>query len=142
MTRFAAIAALSAAALVACSHAKTSTTRPTAASQIAEGGKLFAEHCAGCHGPAGEGTDKAPPVIGKGALPFRAPPTAKKRTARFRTAKDVASFVVNSMPADDPGSLTVDQYLAILAFDLNANGVDLGGRHLDMAGVEDIVIHP
>lgn len=38
---------------------------------------------------------------------------------------DVADFVVKSMPAKAPGSLAEQQYWAILAFDLKANGIDL-----------------
>jgi hypothetical protein len=37
----------------------------------------------------------------------------------------VAAFVATKMPANKPGSLTADEYYAILAFDLKANGVDV-----------------
>jgi hypothetical protein len=37
----------------------------------------------------------------------------------------VAEFVVKNMPGDAPGSLSADDYYAILAFDLHANGIDL-----------------
>jgi hypothetical protein len=36
------------------------------------------------------------------------------------------------MPPKAPGSLTAEEYLAILAFDLKANGIDLGDKKLDL----------
>jgi mono/diheme cytochrome c family protein len=33
--------------------------------EMAEGQKLFADHCAKCHGPNGVGTDKGPPLVHK-----------------------------------------------------------------------------
>jgi len=97
------------------------------ARQVSRGGGLFGEHCARCHGDSGQGTDAAPRLVGlaEGALPLEPPPDAEVRTARFVTAGDVATFASMNMPADDPGSLALDEYLAILAFALFANGVVL-----------------
>lgn len=112
-----------------------------AAAQAEQGGKLYAKHCASCHGDAGQGTKKAPPVVGKDALPKDPRPTQKLRKAQFRTAKDVADFVVANMPGDKPGSLKAEEYFAILAFDLKANGVALT-RPVDGAVAAGIVLHP
>jgi cytochrome c len=127
------------AVVVACgggaAETPPATGGPAAAGggdQVATGQKLFAENCASCHGAGGEGKDKAPPVVGKGALPMQARP-GSKRTVTFTTVADVAGYVKKNMPPDSPGSLTDDQYWAILAFDLKANGIDLGGKHLDAA---------
>jgi cytochrome c len=111
--------------------------------QATEGAHLYAAHCASCHGASGEGMD-GPRVVGmaQGALPLDPPPGAKYRRNTFHTAADVASFVVKAMPPDAPGSLREDQYWAILAFDLKANGVDLGPKHLDTATASSVVIHP
>ena len=111
------------------------------ADQVAFGQDLFAMHCASCHGKAGEG-DKAPRVVGlaQGALPLDPPASRKVRKNRFVTVGDVAEFVVANMPAKKPGSLTTEQYLAILAFDLKANGIDLGREPLTMAKARELVI--
>jgi hypothetical protein len=53
-----------------------------------------------------------------------------------------SSFVVKNMPAEAPGSLSEPQYWAILAFDLEANGVDVGSKHLDGTTAASVVIHP
>jgi hypothetical protein len=44
------------------------------------------------------------------------------------TVADVAEFVVHNMPPKKGGSLSADQYWAILAFDLHANGIDLPSK--------------
>jgi mono/diheme cytochrome c family protein len=112
-----------------------------AAAQAERGGKLYGKHCASCHGDAGQGTKKGPPVVGKDALPKDPRPTQKLRKTQFRTAKDVADFVVANMPGDKPGSLQADEYFAILAFDLKANGVALT-QPVDAAVAAGIVLHP
>jgi cytochrome c len=103
------------------------------AEQVALGQKVYGAQCAGCHGASGEGTKDGPAVVGldKGALPLSPPPTAKYRKTEFKTVADIADFVVKSMPPKAPGSLTAEEYWAILAFDLKANGIDLGEKKLD-----------
>ena len=109
--------------------------------QVAQGEKLFAKHCAKCHGKSGEGSKKAPPIVGKEALPLDPPPGAKIRKSQFHTAQDVAEFISTKMPANKPGSLKPDEYYDILAFDLKANGVDVGDKKLDAASAAQIKLH-
>jgi thiosulfate dehydrogenase len=104
--------------------------------QAARGAALYAKHCAVCHGASGQGTDKAPRLVGldQGALPEKPPPERQLRDADFVTVADVAGFVVANMPLDQGGSLSNDEYLAILAFDLKANGINLDeALSLDLA---------
>jgi cytochrome c len=105
----------------------------TFAEQVSAGQELYGEHCASCHGDSGQGTKDAPPLVGldTGALPLDPPATAKHRKTQFKTVADVADFAVKNMPAKAPGSLSEEQYWAILAFDLKANGIDLGDKKLD-----------
>jgi cytochrome c len=101
---------------------------------VALGQKLYGEKCAGCHGSSGEGA-KGPPVVGldRGALPLDPPATARYRKNQFRTVMDIAEFVVKAMPPNAPGSLSEEEYFSVLAFDLKANGIDLGDKKLDAA---------
>ncbi|HTJ44240.1 MAG TPA: c-type cytochrome [Kofleriaceae bacterium] len=110
---------------------------------IAKGGQLYGEKCARCHGDAGQGTDKAPAVVGvdKGALPLD-PREGSKRDVQFHTAADIGGWAAKHMPADAPGSLSLDDYVAILAFDLHANGVDLGSEPFTLDRAAQITIHP
>jgi mono/diheme cytochrome c family protein len=109
---------------------------------IAKGQALYGEKCAKCHGDAGQGTDKAPPVVGvdKGALPLDPRPGAK-RDVQFHTAADVGGWVAKHMPGDAPGSLAQGDYVAILAFDLHANGVDLGTEPFTLDRAAQIKLH-
>lgn len=95
--------------------------------QVAHGQMVFADRCAKCHGAMGEGTAAAPRVVGldQGALPIDPPEDRKIRMNRFVTVGDVADFVTVNMPLDAPGTLSMDDYFAVLAFDLHANGIDL-----------------
>jgi cytochrome c len=111
----------------AASHAAAPAPATSFQAQVAEGQKLYGDQCANCHGDAGEGGTKAPRVVGlkEGALPLDPPADRKYRKNRFVTVADVADFVVANMPPGKGGSLPADQYWAILAFDLHANGIDL-----------------
>jgi len=99
----------------------------TFAEQVTLGRTLYAENCAKCHGDNGEGTKGAPAVVGldKGALPLDPPESRQYRKSKFETVADVADFVVKNMPPNKAGTLTAEQYYAILAFDLKANGIEL-----------------
>jgi cytochrome c len=106
----------------------TETPSPdTFARQAALGMDVYVEYCAKCHGDSGQGTDKAPRLVGldEGALPLDPPAERKVRTEKFVTVADVANFAVANMPGDKPGSLSTKEYLAVLAFDLKANGITL-----------------
>ena len=94
------------------SLARAQDPAAAAAAQAERGGQLYGKHCATCHGDAGQGTKKAPPVVGKDALPLDPRPTQKVRKTQFRTAADVADFVVKNMPGNKPGSLSADEYFA------------------------------
>jgi cytochrome c len=109
--------------------------------QAARGAKLYGQYCAECHGEKGAGSAKAPPVVGAEALPLDPRPLAKVRKGQFRTALDVAQFVVKNMPADAPGSLPESVYWDILAFDLKANGVTVTGKHIDASSAAELRLH-
>lgn len=107
--------------------AATANAAPaTFAEQVKLGQSLYGEQCASCHGGSGKGGG-APAVVGiaEGALPLAPPPKAKSRKVEFKTVADVAGYVVEAMPPGKAGSLTTEQYFAILAFDLEANGIHL-----------------
>lgn len=99
------------------------------AEQADRGHKLFAQHCAVCHGGNGQGGYvpetfeayagmKAPPVAGPGALP------------NMQTAENVYVFIKQAMPLQKPGSLSDQEYLDIVAFDLKANNLAKSGNEL------------
>jgi S-disulfanyl-L-cysteine oxidoreductase SoxD len=107
--------------------------------QAKRGGELYGTHCASCHGNAGQGGEKAPPVVGAGVLPEKPRPGAV-RNVEFKTALDVFTWVKASMPPTAPGSLADEEYVAILAFALKANGVTLQ-RPLDGSLAAELKLH-
>ena len=108
--------------------------------QAGRGQVLFGRHCAECHGANGQG-DVGPRLVGldEGALPLDPPPTRQVRTGQFVTVADVAEFAMDNMPPGQGGSLSDDEYLAIIAFDLRANGIDLE-QELDLELAESLTI--
>lgn len=110
---------------------QSSASPATFHDQVAAGQAIYVAKCAGCHGAHGN-DGKAPPVVGlkDGALPLDPPAAAKYRKTQFKTVADVADFVVKAMPPKAPGSLSPDDYWSVLAFDLSANGIDLGDKKL------------
>lgn len=111
----------------------------TFAQQVEDGGALYGEHCATCHGDAGQGTSDGPAVVGDDALPLRAPSGAK-REGKFRTAADIFGFTTAAMPGDDPGSLPDQEIVDILAFALFANGAELE-KPLSLENAGSIVVN-
>ncbi len=131
--------------LAACqqsSHTE-SAKYSTASSQIEHGAKVFAANCAKCHGDAGQGTDDAPPLVGKNALPLKPRPDQKLRKTDFHTVMDVANFATKNMPPkpEQRAKLTTDDYWAVLAFDVNANGISLK-EPLGPNNASSFVLHP
>ena len=133
-------------AFVACNSptgpADASFKAATFTEQVSHGQELYGMPCAKCHGDSGEGSDDAPRVVGlkEGALPTDPPASRKARKTRFVTVANVADFVVANMPPKKAGTLTTEQYLAILAFDLKANGIDLGRDKLTLEKAASLTI--
>jgi cytochrome c len=133
------LALASALCLGACAGdddgAKDKDTSSVFEAQAARGATLYAKHCADCHGASGEGGE-GPRLVGldQGALPLKPPASRRARDVDFVTVADVAGFAVANMPPGKGGSLSNDEYLAILAFDLKANGIMLDEElSLDLA---------
>ncbi|HEY1948633.1 MAG TPA: PQQ-binding-like beta-propeller repeat protein [Bryobacteraceae bacterium] len=62
------------------------TASPSAAAQVIEGKKIFAQSCAGCHGADTYGTDRAPGLSGN-------------RRVRARTVEQLHNVVLHGIPA-------------------------------------------
>jgi mono/diheme cytochrome c family protein len=94
--------------------------------QVARGARVFEENCARCHGAEGQGTEKAPLLVGPGALPVDPRPD-QDRAVRFRSAAEVARFAMHNMPPDPELRARIEEedYWAVVAFALSANGIEL-----------------
>jgi mono/diheme cytochrome c family protein len=111
-------ALVAAAALLAClaivpreAHAGAAVT--FSAAQVAAGSKAYTQNCASCHGAA----------LGGGAGPALTGASFKTASSFSpSTVGGALTYVAKNMPLTAPGSLTHDQYVAILAFILSKNG--------------------
>lgn len=97
--------------------------------QAAAGASVYADKCASCHGANLEGV----------AGPSLAGPDFMKKW-QGKSADDLFYIISNQMPADNPGSLKPDQYVAILAFVLQKNGFPAGDTPLDAAKIKQLTI--
>ena len=107
------------------------------AEQVDKGRDLFRLQCARCHGPDGQGITNiyrnmtAPPLIAPSAFPLNPRPYQKMRHFQFRSVRDIYEFASAVMPADQPASLSADDYWDVISFLLNANGTAVNGQPLN-----------
>ncbi len=132
------------AAAIAVTLALAGPARAFTAEQADKGREVFRLQCARCHGPDGQGISNiyrgmtAPPLIGPAALPLDPRSYQKMRHFQFRNVRDVYEFASAVMPADQPASLSAEDYWNAIAFLLSANGVPVNGKLLtenDAAGM-------
>jgi cytochrome c len=97
--------------------------------QATQGKELYVKHCAVCHSPDGHGGkvpaqfgsyagQEAAALVGSGALPGMA------------DAGQVYDFAKTKMPLNKPASLKDSEYLDVVAFALEANGIKADGKPL------------
>ncbi len=105
--------------------------------QASAGKELYVKYCAACHGANGEGGPvpeqfpklagkKAPPLVGPGHLPG------------MKDVGQVYNFAKKNMPGNNPGSLKSNEYLDIISFALQANGIKPDGKPLTAASAKKI----
>jgi mono/diheme cytochrome c family protein len=88
--------------------------------QAARGAALFQQSCAICHGATLGGLGEAPALVGAQFI----------GDFNGLTVGDLYERVRTTMPLNNPGGLTRDEYAAILAFMLKSNGFKAGPRDL------------
>lgn len=123
-------AVLTAAALAAAIGAGTGQAQSTGRSvwegiyspeQAARGEAQYVERCAACHGVTLNGTGEAPGLSGGEFVSHYDQLTVADLFDRVRT----------TMPQNDPGTLSRDQYVEVVAFLLKSNGFPAGAAPLD-----------
>jgi polar amino acid transport system substrate-binding protein len=75
--------------------------------QAEAGQQVYTQHCVACHGDKLQGKS-APPVAGSAFL--------KKAKALDWSVADMRNLIVTTMPRDNPGSLTPQQYADVTAY--------------------------
>jgi alcohol dehydrogenase (cytochrome c) len=115
------VAACAASAVAAClGIALVAGQPPTGvftAEQASAGATLYQANCASCHLPDLAGRNEAPQLAGVNFM----------NVWRSRSTRDLFEFMQSTMPPTG-GSISADQYLAMTAFILQANGARPGSQ--------------
>lgn len=93
--------------------------------QAAMGSGVYAQYCIFCHGANLQGNAQANPP--------RPPLTGPKFAGDWsgKTAGDLLAFVSKNMPFGRGGTLSHDQYVAVLTYILSRNGLPANGKAFD-----------
>jgi len=83
---------------------------------------LFAMTCTPCHGPAGQGTNLAPPLWG---------PRSYNIGAGMARRNTLAAFIKQVMPQNNPGTLSAQDAYDLAAFIATRPRPDFPGKELD-----------
>jgi mono/diheme cytochrome c family protein len=123
--------------------------------QFLQGGTVYANECATCHGARGEGLASAPAILGPGALPEYPRSTgpgdptitdpqliqiaAQTRPAvapwrdPFRNARDLYTFTTTHLPKSRASNLKDADYWAVTSYLLAVQGASLPPGGVDPA---------
>ena len=94
---------------------------PEGSGTVAHGKQVFAENCSACHGEGGQGGIKDRLVGGQGTLASDMP--VKTVGSFWPYATTLFDYVHRAMPYQAPGSLSVDDTYAVVAYILSLNGI-------------------
>ena len=104
---------------------------PAGEGNAVEGGALYAQLCASCHGSRGQG-GKALELVGDRRLLATEFPD-RGIAVYWPNAPTLFEYVYRSMPPEKPASLNANQVYAILAYVLELNGLLTPESSLDAA---------
>jgi cytochrome c5 len=101
--------------------------------QAGRGGTVYQDQCETCHGDPRTGGDDAPNLAGEDFVDHW----------NGKTLFDLAVSLQQTMPASDPGALTRQEYVDVIAFILNQNAFPSGKEELTSdTMLKSIVIEP
>ncbi len=108
---------------------------PEGSGTAATGAVIYAQKCAACHGPKGEGIEKSPKLVG------REPPAGAIFAADFKQPKTIGNYwpyattlydyIHRAMPLSSPNSLTPEETYGLVAFLLTENAIIPAGTTID-----------
>jgi mono/diheme cytochrome c family protein len=128
-----------------------------------QGAKVYERDCGSCHGQRGEGVT-APPIMGADGLPtFPRDPSQSTLAANtdpneqqlrqqlnpggmpsrqpFKTAQDLYEYTRLKMPAKRAGTLSTEDYWAVINFILVAHGASVPDKGIDSDNARTVIIN-
>jgi hypothetical protein len=132
-------------------------------SKAANGAEVFANECARCHGPRGEGLAGAPAILGPGALPVyprdnasagsfamsdpeqlqiqqQTRPAGAPWRDPFRNAESLHGFVSTHLPKSRASALQPGDHWAVVTFMLAVQGSNLPPEGVTASNAGSITI--
>jgi cytochrome c len=110
---------------------------PPGSGSAKQGEKVFAEKCAVCHGPAGEGSQLAPRLIG-GRGPLASPTPSRTLANYWPFATTIWDYINRAMPPKQEGSLNASDVYALTAFILFRNEIIPETQVIDAASLPKV----
>jgi cytochrome c len=104
---------------------------PSGQGSVADGARLFARHCAGCHGKDGRG-GTAEELTGA-SRPLDHPAADKTIGSYWPHATTLFDFIRRAKPMGAPGTLSADEVYALSSWLLYANGLVSADAVMDAA---------
>jgi len=98
--------------------------------QATRGGRVYRQACSSCHARNLEGGEMGPGLRGR---PFIAPWEGE-------SLAELMAYVQETMPQDNPGGLSEQDYFDVLAYVLKTNEFPSGDVDLTAQSIESIVI--
>lgn len=111
---------------------------PAGRGSVEDGQQVYAELCAGCHGPHGEGSGMDRLAGGLGTLDSEHP--IRTVGSYWPYATTLYDYIRRAMPFNAPQSLSPDQVYAVSAYVLFLNGILPQNATLDANNLPKIVM--
>lgn len=132
--------------------------------KASQGAKVYSQKCAGCHGARGEGVT-APDIMGPDGLSrYPRDPSQSTLAANtdpneqqmkqqlnpggmpsrppFNTAQDVYEYTRLKMPAKQAGTLSTEDYWAVVNFMLVAHGTKVPAGGVNSDNARQVIVNP
>jgi mono/diheme cytochrome c family protein len=109
---------------------------PVGHGSVTEGGRIYSEKCAACHGDRGQGGPMDRLVGGGASLTTSGP--VKTVGSFWPHASTLFDYVRRAMPFNAPQSLSSDETYSVVAYVLHLNGILPADASLDQSSVAEI----
>ncbi len=98
--------------------------------QASRGGRVYRQACVSCHASGLQGGEMGPGLLGDAFL----------GAWDGENLGELMALVRETMPQDNPGGLSEEDYLDVLAYMLQVNEFPAGDADLTAESIEDVVI--
>ena len=109
---------------------------PRGSGNVADGEKVYQQHCVACHGTRGQGGINDTLVGGN--VPLSEPPSIRTVGSYWPYATTLFDYVRRTMPYRSPGQLSANETYAVVAYLLYLNELIDENQRLDATVLRDL----